>query len=135
VTGITEITSTTQKILWVTLIAGILSTTVTVYKGFITTAKIYKVTGIVEKMDGKDPRDVSIYTRFPPLSPAQLVRENLAFDVWEDPKGKLPRLLFSHPDYSTENVDLNDREIVELKNGELNILSPIKLKKSSKSEG
>jgi hypothetical protein len=130
VVGIVSISQSTQKALWFTLIAAILSITVTAFKGFFSTARVYKVTGFLEKTDGKDPRDISISDRSPPLIPAPVVKRNLAFEIWEDPtKGKLPTLLFLHPDYQPEEIDLNDRTKVNLApNGELNIVNPVKLR-------
>lgn len=127
VSGIVKISELTQKALWITLIAAVLSITVTAFKGILSTPKVYKVTGSVKKIDGKNSQDISISTRVPLLYPAQLITENLFFDVWEEPNGKLPKLLFYHPDYTAKYIDLNDRTKVELKDGELKILKPIEL--------
>jgi len=127
VTSLVKLAEGTQKALWVTLIAAVLATTVTVFKGFFGTPTAYKVTGVVAKMDGKDPRDIVISTRFPPLYPAPLVQKNVGLDVSEEPNGKLPTLAFSHPAYLTAEIDLNDRKLVERQNGALTIIRPIHL--------
>jgi hypothetical protein len=128
VTGVVNISKETQKTLWAVLIAGVLSVTVTAYKGFFSTAGVYKVTGTVIKTDGKDPRDISISDRIPPLTPVPGLKEdNIAFEVREESGGVLPKLLFLHPAYNGKPINLNDRTKVALRNGELIILESVKL--------
>jgi hypothetical protein len=127
VTGIINISPNIQKALWVTLIAAVLSITVSVYKGFFSSTYTYKVTGTVTKMDGKDPRDIIISETYPPHYPIPQTERNVGLDVVEDSRGKFPVLSFSHPAYKTQPIDLNDSNKVEAKNGELNIKDKIVL--------
>ncbi len=128
VTGIVGISQNTQKALWITLVAAVLSITVSVYKGFFSSAYTYKVIGEVKKEDNKDPRDIVVSKTYPPIYPVPQTQENVGLDVFEDPSGKLPVLAFSHPDYITERLDLNDRNKVELKDRQLNLREPITLR-------
>jgi hypothetical protein len=127
VTGIINISPSIQKALWVTLIAAVLSITVSVYKGFFSSTYTYKVTGTVTKMDGKNPGDIIISETFPPHYPIRQAKKNVGLDVAEDSRGKFPVLSFSHPAYKIEAIDLNDRDKVEAKNGELIIKDKIVL--------
>ena len=128
VTGIINVSPNIQKSLWITLIAAVLSITVSVYKGFFSIAHTYKVIGEVRKEDGKDPRDIVVSKTYPPIYPVPQAEKNIGLDVFEDPSGKLPVLAFSHSDYITERLDLNDKNKVELKDRELNIKDPITLR-------
>jgi hypothetical protein len=129
VTGLINISTGFQKAIWVTLIAAILSTTVSVYKGFFS-ASTYRVIGTLKKSDGKDPCDISILTRYPPFFPEK-EKDNegkiVGLDVWEEPNGRLPILSFSLSGYKREIVDLNDRTKVEKNDGELKIKETIEL--------
>lgn len=135
VTGTISISPATQKAMWVTLIAAVLSITVTVYKDFFGRAETYDISGVVKKMDGKDPRDIVISIGFPPTYPIPKLEKNVELRVWKEPSGRLPTLAFTHPAYVTEDIDLNDRNKVELMNDKLHIIKPIELKPDPGSGG
>ena len=89
----------------------------------------YNVRGSFIKEDDKSPRDILISVSYPPLYPSS--EGNICgLKVFrKGPSEEFPVLAFSHPDYATEPIDLNDTNSVKINNEELSIRNTIKLLK------
>ena len=86
----------------------------------------FMVSGAIVKEDGGKPRDVQIFTRFPPLYPSP-AGEIVNLQVWKGPDGRFPALSFSHPRYAVTPVDLNDQNVVEIEKERIHIKNPVTL--------
>lgn len=93
----------------------------------------YIVKGTVKKADDAYAGDISIHSRFPPLSPS--TRGEIAdLKVWKGPDGKFPWLFFAHPDYGIESVDLNDKSQVDIRQETISIKQAVELLRIPRKE-
>ncbi|HEV3455201.1 MAG TPA: hypothetical protein VHG32_01515 [Thermoanaerobaculia bacterium] len=100
--------------------------------GFPPRPSTYRVNGRVQLSDPRDPRlltQVQIFTQYPPLTLTGN-GEIMGLQVWRDPDGNLPFLGFSlgssHPDFSTEGIDLNQEATIA--GGVVTLKTPVTLK-------
>jgi hypothetical protein len=93
-----------------------------------TTRQQYTVRGIVRKDDGSDPGDVTIYTRYPPVSPDGN-GNIIGLRVKREEDGTFPSLGVTCPGFAVIAVDLNlEEQAGHVTNNVIN-LSPIDLHK------
>ena len=88
----------------------------------------YTVRGIVRKDDGSDPGDVTIYTRFPPVSPDGS-GNIIGLRVKREEDGTFPSLGVTCPGFAVTAVDLNLEEQAGHVTNNVIHLSPIDLHK------
>ena len=89
----------------------------------------YKVVGFVKKQDESFQRDIRIDLHIPPYRPNS-DGEIVGLSVHRDKAGELPIIYFTHPDYETEQLDLNNEEKVTIEDREVRINEPVTLIKT-----
>lgn len=94
----------------------------------------YTVGGHVQKSDGQEPSDVTIWIGFPPFAPTGS-GEIIGVNVWKGPNGKFPNVAFTHGDYGSEAIDLNDEGRVLRDGNTLTIRQPVVMRPVPKQKG
>lgn len=89
----------------------------------------YKLVGFVKKEGHSFHRDIKIDLVNPPHTPNRN-GEIVGVAVHRNKNGDFPIVYFKHPDYATEQLDLNRKDKVTMTEGEIRLNAPVILVKT-----